>query len=138
MTFKSFMTLDELFNLLVQRFWVQPPPEMAQSEREDWLKRKHGIQSRFVLFSLPRSPFFYAFRRVLDIFKSMVADDDVLEKDETFIFGRMKEFLTNEEVANFPTAKQLLTLIELVVGIPRTLTPCLIDFIVAEWKRQRN
>ncbi|KAJ7366609.1 ras guanine nucleotide exchange factor domain-containing protein [Mycena albidolilacea] len=97
MTFKSFMTLDDLFNLLVQRFWIQPPSEMAQSEREDWLKRKHDIQSR-----------------VLDTFKSMVADDDVLEQDETFIFGWMKEFLTNEEVANFPTAKQLLTLIELV------------------------
>jgi son of sevenless-like protein len=48
MTFKSFTTVDELFELLVQRFRIQPPPKMSKAEREDWLKWKHGIQSRFV------------------------------------------------------------------------------------------
>jgi len=39
-------------------------------------------------------------------------DDDVLEKDDLFVLDRMKEFITTEEVARFPAAKQLLVLIE--------------------------
>ncbi|KAF7346127.1 hypothetical protein MSAN_01839400 [Mycena sanguinolenta] len=96
MTFKSFSTVDDLFDLLVQRFWIQPPPKLTPAEREEWGKLKqHVIQMR-----------------VLNTFKSMVVDDDVLEKDDMFILDRMKEFLTTEEVSRFPAAKQLLILIE--------------------------
>ncbi|KAJ7459684.1 ras guanine nucleotide exchange factor domain-containing protein [Mycena latifolia] len=96
MTFKSFTTVDDLFDLLVQRFWIQPPPKLTPAEREEWGKLKqHVIQIR-----------------VLNTFKSMVVDDDVLEKDDLFILDRMKEFVTTEEVARFPAAKQLLILIE--------------------------
>ncbi|KAJ7855909.1 ras guanine nucleotide exchange factor domain-containing protein [Mycena olivaceomarginata] len=96
MTFKSFATVDDLFDLLVQRFWIQPPPKLTQTEREEWGKLKqHVIQIR-----------------VLNTFKSMVVDDDVLEKDDLFILDRMKEFLTTNALANFPAAKQLLILIE--------------------------
>ncbi|KAJ7644278.1 ras guanine nucleotide exchange factor domain-containing protein [Roridomyces roridus] len=96
MTFKSFTTVDDLFDLLVQRFWIQPPPKLTPAEREDWGKLKqHVIQVR-----------------VLNTLKSIVVDDDVLEKDDLFILDRMKEFITTEEVARFPAAKQLLILIE--------------------------
>ncbi|KAJ7505491.1 ras guanine nucleotide exchange factor domain-containing protein [Mycena galericulata] len=96
MTFKSFTTVDDLFDLLVQRFWIQPPPKLTPAEREEWGKLKqHVIQIR-----------------VLNTFKSMVVDDDVLEKDDLFILDRMKEFITTEEVSKFPAAKQLLILIE--------------------------
>ncbi|KAJ7134422.1 ras guanine nucleotide exchange factor domain-containing protein [Mycena epipterygia] len=96
MTFKSFTTVDDLFDLLVQRFWIQPPPKLTPAEREEWGKLKqHVIQIR-----------------VLNTFKSMVVDDDVLEKDDLFILDRMKEFITTDEVARFPAAKQLLILIE--------------------------
>ncbi|KAJ7164624.1 ras guanine nucleotide exchange factor domain-containing protein [Mycena crocata] len=96
MTFKSFTTVDDLFDLLVQRFWIQPPPKLTPAEREEWGKLKqHVIQIR-----------------VLNTFKSMVVDDDVLEKDDLFILDRMKEFITTEDVARFPAAKQLLILIE--------------------------
>lgn len=48
MTFKSFATVDDLFDLLVQRFWIQPPPKLTQTEREEWGKLKqHVIQIRF-------------------------------------------------------------------------------------------
>lgn len=43
MTFKSFMTLDELFNLLVERFWIQPPPDLDSHELEDWRRHKQNI-----------------------------------------------------------------------------------------------
>ncbi|KAJ7729643.1 ras guanine nucleotide exchange factor domain-containing protein [Mycena maculata] len=96
MTFKSFTTVDDLFDLLVQRFWIQPPPKLTTTEREEWGKLKqHVIQIR-----------------VLNTFKSMVVDDDVLEKDDLFILDRMKEFITTDEVSKFPAAKQLLILIE--------------------------
>lgn len=51
MTYKSFMTLDELFKLLVDRYWIQPPDSLTPTELEDWTKQKqHLIRMRFVLF----------------------------------------------------------------------------------------
>ena len=50
MTFKSFTTVDELFNLLVQRFWIQPPNGLKAKELEDWTKLKqHIIQMRYAV-----------------------------------------------------------------------------------------
>lgn len=47
MTYKSFTTLDELFNLLVQRFWIQPPGDLKTKELEEWARLKqHIIQLR--------------------------------------------------------------------------------------------
>jgi son of sevenless len=47
MTYKSFTTLDEVFDLLVARFHIQPPENLTQLEREDWCKLKqHVIQVR--------------------------------------------------------------------------------------------
>jgi son of sevenless len=51
MTYKSFTTLDELFDLLVQRFWIKPPPQLVVAkELEEWAKLKqHVIQMRWVV-----------------------------------------------------------------------------------------
>jgi len=50
MTYKSFTTLDEVFDLLVARFGIQPPENLTQLEREDWCKLKqHVIQVRSVI-----------------------------------------------------------------------------------------
>jgi son of sevenless-like protein len=101
MTYKSFTTLDELFELLVQRFWIKPPPQLAPPELEEWTKLKqHVIQMR-----------------VLNTFKSMVVDDDILEKEDLYILDRMKEFITGDEVIRFAAAKQLLIFIERAVCI---------------------
>ena len=49
MTYKSFTTLDELFDLLVQRFWIQPPSNLTPAELAEWKKLKqHIIQMRSV------------------------------------------------------------------------------------------
>ena len=45
--------------------------------------------------------------RVLNTFKSMIVDNDILEEEDSFVFERMKEFISNEEVQNFAAAKQL-------------------------------
>lgn len=42
----------------------------------------------------------------------MIADEDVLEKEDMHIFDRMKEFISQEDVGNLAAAKQLLILIE--------------------------
>jgi son of sevenless-like protein len=100
MTYKSFTTLDEVFDLLVARFRIQPPENLVQAEREDWCKHKqHVIQVR-----------------VLNTLKSMIVDDDVLEKEDLYILDRMKEFISTDGVSNFAAAKQLLILIERAVS----------------------
>ena len=49
MTFKSFTTLDELFDLLVQRFKIQPPRDLAPLELRQWIsKKKNIVQFRHV------------------------------------------------------------------------------------------
>ncbi|KAH8104489.1 ras GEF [Cristinia sonorae] len=96
MTFKSFMTLDELFDLLARRFWIQPPPNLNPTELEEWTKLKqHVIRMR-----------------VLNVFKSMVTDEDVLEKEDMYILERMKEFAIFPDVYALAAAKQLVILIE--------------------------
>lgn len=53
MTYKSFTTLDEVFDLLVARFRIQPPENLAEVERENWCKLKqHVIQVRSVILHL--------------------------------------------------------------------------------------
>jgi hypothetical protein len=47
------------------------------------------------------------FTRVLNTFKSMIVDNDILEEEDSPIFERMKEFISNEEVQSFAAAKQL-------------------------------
>ncbi|KAJ7645574.1 ras guanine nucleotide exchange factor domain-containing protein [Mycena polygramma] len=94
-TFKSFTTVGQLFDLLVQRFRIQPPWNLTQEEREEWYKLMQVVQIR-----------------VLNTFKHMVLEDDVLEKDELYILDRMKEFLVTEEGARFAVGKQLSILIQ--------------------------
>ncbi|CAA7261462.1 unnamed protein product [Cyclocybe aegerita] len=100
MTYKSFTTLDELFDLLVARFRIQPPDGLTPPELEEWGKLKqHVIQMR-----------------VINTFKSMITDDGVLEKEDMYILERMKEFIASEEVSRLAAAKQLLILIERARG----------------------
>jgi son of sevenless len=124
MTYKSFTTLDELFDLLVQRFWIQPPPNLTPPQLAEWKKLKqHIIQMRLVycMRSLRRQ--LTAFFSVLNTFKSMVVDDDVLEKEDLYILDRMKEFISNEEVIRFAAAKQLMIFIERAVSAWTTNCP---------------
>lgn len=49
MTWKSFTTFEELFNLLVDRYWLEPPEGMKPNEMEDWTKMKqHVVRTRYV------------------------------------------------------------------------------------------
>jgi son of sevenless len=51
-TFKSFTTLDKLFDHLVARFNIQPPPNLNPEERRKWVRLKQlVVQTRFVSIS---------------------------------------------------------------------------------------
>ncbi|KAI0754910.1 ras GEF [Daedaleopsis nitida] len=96
MTFKSFMSVDDLFELLTKRFWIQQPPNLKPNEFEEWTRLKQQVIRM----------------RVLNTFRTMVTDDDILEKEDMYILSRMKDFASHEEVVTFAAAKQLLILIE--------------------------
>lgn len=51
----------------------------------------------------------------------MISDEDVLQQEDLVIFGRMKEFLSREEVANVPAAKHLSILIGRGVNVAQYL-----------------
>lgn len=67
-----------------------------------------GVHKSFFLLNLP-------FTRVLNTLKTIVTDDDILEKDDMHILDCMKEMLQNEEVMRSTAAKQLVVLIERAV-----------------------
>ncbi|KZT28888.1 ras GEF [Neolentinus lepideus HHB14362 ss-1] len=96
LTYKSFTTLDELFDLLVQRFWIQPPEELNSREREEWVKLKQTIVRA----------------RVLNTFKSMTTEEGFLEKEDLYILDRIKGFVSDPRVIQYSGAKQLLINIE--------------------------
>lgn len=52
---------------------------------------------------------------VINTFKSMVVDDDVLEKEDLYILDHIKAFISGQEVIKFAAAKQLLILLERAV-----------------------
>ena len=47
----------------------------------------------------------------------MVTDEDVLEKEDAYIFDNMRTFISTPEVAQTSAAKQLLVLIDRAVRI---------------------
>jgi son of sevenless-like protein len=54
MTYKSFTTTNELFDLLVARFWIKPPENIAPAELEEWKRLKqHVVRARLVLLWSP-------------------------------------------------------------------------------------
>ena len=50
MTFKSFSSVDEVFDMLVARFNIQPPDGLTPEQLEEWKKiKKAPIRLRSVL-----------------------------------------------------------------------------------------
>ncbi|KAF8899165.1 ras guanine nucleotide exchange factor domain-containing protein [Infundibulicybe gibba] len=78
MTFRTFMSADQLFDMLVDRFRMGHPPEMNSAEFEDW-KSKRLFPTR---------------RRVLTIFTMWLEDHRLLE-EEPHIAQRLTNFLTS-------------------------------------------
>lgn len=108
------MTLDLLYDLLVQRFQIQPPDSLEPDEVKEWRKfKQHVIQIRWGLKSYALTIYHLHFNdSVLDTFKSMIVNEGVLKKDDMHILDRIREFLLKEEVWHLEAAKSLLSLTE--------------------------
>lgn len=98
MTFRSFTTLDELLKLLIDRFWIQPPPNLDTEDLAHWRKFKQYVVRM----------------RVINTLKSMIQDGDVLEKEELGVLDHMAEFASQVDVFDIPAAKQLLNTVKRV------------------------
>ncbi|KAM6494104.1 Ras guanine nucleotide exchange factor domain containing protein [Amanita muscaria] len=96
LTFKSFTTADELFDLLVARFRIQPPANLTPEELPEWEKLKQRVIQI----------------RVLNTLKAMITDDDVLDKEDMALLDRMLEFLKSDEVRHLNAAIALIKNIE--------------------------
>ncbi|KDQ09889.1 hypothetical protein BOTBODRAFT_178627 [Botryobasidium botryosum FD-172 SS1] len=91
LTFRSFATIDEVFELLVKRFSMKPPEGLTQEELPDWVEKK-------------REP---VRLRVINILKSVLTEPDILEQDDLHILEPIKDWANS--VANVaPAAKQQL------------------------------
>ncbi|KAG6841045.1 hypothetical protein C0991_002353 [Blastosporella zonata] len=95
-TFKLFTRVDQLFDLLVARFGIEPPLSLNPSELEDWDKHKrHPIQIR-----------------VINMFVTMLKDNEILDREDFRILERMRSFVLSDEVSQFGAAKQVLVYID--------------------------
>jgi len=55
MTYRSFTSLDELFDQLVRRFFIRIPDGLSPAEAEDWRQSTQFIiQMRYVVIILMR------------------------------------------------------------------------------------
>lgn len=54
--------------------------------------------------------------RVINTFKSMITDEDVLDKEDYHILDRIRAFATSDDMVQFAAAKQLVIHIDRVVS----------------------
>lgn len=99
MTFKSFATIDQVFDMLVERYNIQPPEDLTPEQLAEWTRvKKTPIRLRSI----------NTMRKLID----------VLEKEDLHILERVKAF-ANDVVANDPdragVAKTLLHIVQRVV-----------------------
>ncbi|KAG8908432.1 hypothetical protein FRB99_006637 [Tulasnella sp. 403] len=94
-TFKSFTTVDELFDLLVERFNIEEPKGLTTEEHKQWVDKKQ-TPIRF---------------RVINILRSMLMESHVLEKEDMHILNKIHDF-AQSVTAVVPPAKQLILMVE--------------------------
>ncbi|CAE6412129.1 unnamed protein product [Rhizoctonia solani] len=95
MTYKSFTTTKELFQLLVERFRIEPPEELSGSDLQDWIEKK-------------QKP---ARVRVVNIFRKMLLDPSIIDKEDSYILDNIKSFAA-EIMHDVPPAKQLIMFVD--------------------------
>ncbi|CAE6501866.1 unnamed protein product [Rhizoctonia solani] len=97
MTYKSFTTTKELFQLLVERFRIQPPDGLTPAELEDWTERK-------------QKP---ARVRVVNVFRKMLLlyNSSIIDKEDSYILEHIKSF-AQEIVRDVTPAEQLIMFVD--------------------------
>ena len=81
-------------------------------------------------------------RRVLNTFRTMITDEDILEKEDMHILDRIRDFCVKAEVTtSVAAAKQLVVLIDRVVRLLSSysyLILILISTLETRWRRHQN
>ncbi|KAJ1303388.1 hypothetical protein OPQ81_011580 [Rhizoctonia solani] len=95
MTYKSFTSTKELVQLLIERFQIQPPEGLSPAELDDWTERK-------------QKP---ARVRVVNIFRKMLLDPSVIDKEDSGILENIKSFAA-EIMNDVPPARQLIMFVD--------------------------
>ncbi|KAG2010086.1 cell division control protein 25 [Coprinopsis cinerea AmutBmut pab1-1] len=96
MTFKTFASIDELVDALIDRFRIAPPPGLMSNELEEWISMKQRVVQI----------------RVLNVFKLMVQGNDIIENDDHHVVARIREFVQEKDVSCLPAAQVLSNLVE--------------------------
>jgi son of sevenless-like protein len=102
MTFRTFMTADKLFDMLVDTYRMERPPNLTKVELEEWVEK----------FLFPTQC------RVLTIFTVWLEDHRLLE-EEPQIAQRLTDFLAHitTPAPQALTAKLIIKTIERLVGV---------------------
>ncbi|KAL7423553.1 cell division cycle-related protein [Cryptotrichosporon argae] len=97
LTYRGFTTTEEMVNLLIQRYHIQPPPGLSPEQLQEWQMRK---QTPIRL-------------RVANTLKAWL-DNYYIEAEDRPVLDRVDEFVRTTMVANGSEllSKQLLQLIE--------------------------
>ncbi|GAB1520785.1 cell division cycle-related protein [Rhizoctonia solani] len=95
MTYKSFTTIHELFQLLVERFRIQPPEGLAPAELDEWVEKKQKPVRV----------------RVVNIFKKMLLDPSVIDKEDSSILNNIRSF-ASEIMRDVTPAEQLIMFVD--------------------------
>lgn len=56
LTFRSFTTLDEVFDCLVKRFYIEPPAGLEPDQLKEWLEKKQQVVRFRYAFHLKFQP----------------------------------------------------------------------------------
>jgi len=99
LTYQSFTTATELFEMLVNRWAIQPPPGLTQAEHDIWIERKQG-PIRFRIVNVLKAWF--------DLYWMEGSDDATMA-----LIQRVHRFAKDTvSSSGTPGAKQLLTVVD--------------------------
>ena len=99
LTYRSFTTASELFEMLVKRFSIQPPPGISQSEYNTWVEKKQKL-IRFRVVNILKSWF--------DVYW-MENNDDASNELLRRVYSFAKDFIAT---SNTPGSGPLMTSVE--------------------------
>ncbi|KAG6917535.1 hypothetical protein DXG01_002170 [Tephrocybe rancida] len=89
-TFKSFMKVEKLYDLLLARFAIEPPPSLKPDELDLWKEQKKQVVQI----------------RVINIFITMLKDNKILDREDSHILERIRSFALLGEASQFNISKQ--------------------------------
>ncbi|CAG8654839.1 12140_t:CDS:2, partial [Acaulospora colombiana] len=95
MTFKSFATIDQVFDMLVERYNITPPEGLTPEQLQEWMTAKKNLIRL----------------RVINTMRKLI---DVLEKEDLNILDRVKAFASEVVASDGDKAIGAKTLLQIV------------------------